>query len=276
MTVVTIDLAPEEDVLDGRYLDVIIERWLDDCALRMSPESVTGYRSKVRHFQEWWATVGPSQGWQLREADLLGFSRHLSTLIVCRTGKPLEYNTRKEILGRLRSAFHWACRRGHTRPLNCAYWVPKEPEGSGRLRLPISVEDLARMVGVAGKMEFRSDLEQHLRARNQALLAVFIGTGARLSEVAGLSVEDVTLRADGSGDLYIRSAKKVRNREVHQRIACFDRHTGRYLARWLGLQGGTHGPLWATVDGDALTSQIESVRAVFCSPMEAVARVVRD
>jgi integrase len=340
MTVVAIDLAPEEDVLDGRYLGVIIERWLDDCALRMSPASVTAYRVKIKFFMEWWATVGPSQGWQLREADLLKFNRHLSTLIVCRTGKPLEYNTRKEILGRLRSAFHWGYRRRYTHSLNCAYWVPKAPEGSGHLHLPLPVEDLAQMMRTATTMEFRDDLELDLRARNQALLAVFIGTGARLSEVAGLRVEDVTLLWNCSGDLLIRSAKKVRNREIHQRIACFDQHTGKYLTRWLALRGGTQGPLWVGANGEGLTSQgvykamcavaqaakvrfggahdfrrtfityfadkrpgegcyhllqlqvghkpqgvthqlydlrtVESVRAVFCSPMEAVARLMRD
>jgi hypothetical protein len=121
MTVVAIDLAPEEDVLDGRYLGVIIERWLDDCALRMSPASVTAYRVKIKFFMEWWATVGPSQGWQLRGVDLQLFERHLSTSVQARTGNPLEYSTRREVLGRLRSAFHWAHRKGYTRHLNCAY-----------------------------------------------------------------------------------------------------------------------------------------------------------
>lgn len=341
MSIVSINLSPDEEVLDGRHLELIIERWLDDCALRLTnPGSMRAYRGKIQFFLNWWATVGPAQGWRLREVDLVQFSRYLSTVIRPRTGGPLEYNTRKEVLGRLRSALHWAYRKGYTRSLNCAYWVPKTPEGSGRLHLPVSLEDLARMMRAAARMSFRADEERYLRARNLALLATFIGTGARCAEVAGLAVADVTLHGDGSGELHIRAAKKVRNREVHQRIACFDRYTSKYLAQWLAVRGGTHGPLWMTTEGGGLTSQgvykavravaqvakvrfggthdfrrtfityfadkrpgegcyhllqlqvghkpqgvthqlydlrtMESVRAAFCSPMEAVARLLRD
>jgi site-specific recombinase XerD len=193
----------------------------------------------------------------------------------------------------------------------------------------------------AGEMEFPVDEQHFLRMRNQALLATLIGTGARRSEVAALTVGDVSLRADNSGDLHIRSAKKVRGRTVHQRMVCFDRYTGRYLAPWLALRRrDADAPLWpSVVNGNSLTGQgvykvlrtivaaakveiggahdlrrtfityfadkrpgegyyhllqlqighkpqgithqlydlrtIESIRAVFCSPMEEVVRLIR-
>jgi integrase len=268
---------------------------------------------------------------------LLVFNRWL-------TGLGLAYSTRKKALGILRSMFHWAARRRYTQPLNCAYWVPKAPEGSGRLHLPLSVTDLAAMMRCAGETddhEVGAKRHSFLRARNLALLAVFIGTGARRAEVAGLAVEDVSLQSDYSGDLLLREAKEVRNRDVCQRLACFDRHTGRYLARWLAVRGrAARGSLWLADCGDPLTDQgiykairgvagaagvrfgglhdfrrtfityfadkrpgeghyhllqlqighkpqgithqlydlrtIDSIRSVFCSPMEAVVPLLRD
>lgn len=247
MPTVSIDLAPEEPVLDGRHLGTIIERWLEQCAIRLPKRSLVGYAEKVKFFQEWWARTGPTQNWELRQIDLQRFNRDLAAIAHKRTGKPLEYNTRKDVLRRLRSALLWAFRKGYTRHLNCSLWVPAQPDGSARLHLPLTIEQLARLMWTAAGMPFA--------VRNQAILAVFIGTGARLAEVAGLSVEDITLFADHSGTLRIRQAKKVKNREIHERLACFDYHAGKYINRWLDYRNVASGPLWTSFRGTKLTSQ---------------------
>lgn len=66
--------------------------------------------------------------------------------------------------------------------------------------------------------------------------------------------------------------KKVRNREIHQRVACFDFHTGKYLARWLALRvqrAPRRDPLWVTADGDPLTCQ------GVCKAVRGIARATR-
>lgn len=245
MSMISIDLEPDEPILDGRHLDTVIERWLDECRGRSSRVTVVGYENKIRFFREWWASVGPEQNWQISKADFQRFARELSEVLSAKDGQFLSYNTRKDALRRLRSALLWAYEKGYTRTLNCALWVPDKPEGSAPLHLPVSIESLAKLIWAAADMPFA--------ARNQALLAVFIGTGARLSEVAGLSIEDVTFRSDLSGTMRIREAKKVKGREIHERIACFDRHTGEYLSRWLSLRGASSGPIWIAIDSDRLT-----------------------
>lgn len=255
MTVVSIDLTPAEPVLDGRHLATIVERWLEDCARRLPPVTVTGYATKTRYFVDWWVVVGPAQNYELRQIDLHRFAQSLHT-VTAKNGNALGFNTRKDALRRLRSALLWAYRKGYTRHLNVAEWVPDAPDGSAPLHLPLSIESLARLMWTAADLPFS--------LRNQALLSTFIGTGARLSEVAGLAVGDVTLHADHSGLLRIRSAKKVRGRDIHERIACFDKFAGHYICRWLDLRGTSHGPLWIGVDGRELTGQgiYKAVRTV--------------
>lgn len=244
--VVTINLEPDEPSLDGHHLNRLIDLWVEDRRANMPPKSATAYANNVRFFQDWWEKVGPAQAWELRQKDLTRFAQSLRSVRHKRTGKPLEYNTRKDILRRLRAAFLWAYRKGYTRHLNLAEWVPSQIDGSARLHELISVEDLARLMIAAGRT-----LQP---VRNQALLATFIGTGARLNEISNLRIEDVALYADTSGVIKIREAKRVRNREIHQRYACFDQHTGKYLRRWLDTLPSS-GPLWRSYFGGALTSQ---------------------
>ncbi len=246
MNIVSINLEPDEPALDGRNLNKLIDLWIEDRRASMSQKSATAYANNVKFFQEWWETVGPPQAWELRQRDLIRFAQSLRDVRHKRTGKPLEYNTRKDILRRLRAAFLWASRKGYTRHLNLAQWIPSQVDGSARLHELISVEHLAKLMLTANQTK--------QPVRNQAILALFIGTGARLSEVSSLRVEDVTLYAGNSGVIRIREAKRVRNREVHQRHACFDQHVGKYLCRLLDTLP-PEGPLWRSFFGGALTPQ---------------------
>lgn len=80
--------------------------------------------------------------------------------------------------------------------------------------------------------------------RNSAIVALMLGTGIRRAECAALRVEDVQIDADGSGVVIVRNAKRVRGRDVHQRMVAFDKHTGAYVRAWLDKLGAATGPLW--------------------------------
>lgn len=243
-----INLSPDEPVLHGRHLSVIADRWIDDCRGRLSPVTVEGYYFKIQFFLDWWGIEGPALCWELRQTDMHRFNRYLSTVENPRPpGQLIGFNTRRDALRRLRAMLHWAHRVGYTGPLNCALWVPLTPEGSAPLHLPLSIAVMRMTFDAAGQMPFA--------ARNQALLATFIGTGARFAEVTGLDIEDLTFHAGGSGILRIRNAKRVKGRNIHQRLACFDGHTGAYLLRWLDLRGTSSGALWVDENGGRLSGQ---------------------
>lgn len=248
---VSIDLEPEEPVLDGRYLRVIIDRWLEYCANRLPRHTVQGYGEKVGYFLDWWEVYGPAQGWQLCEEDFQVFANDLAKTVTQRssagsdTGKPLAYNTRKDVLRRLRAALRWAHEKRYISQLDIALWVPKEPTGSAPLYGVLSAEDLAKLIFAARNSP--------LAARNQAILAVLIGTGVRLAECAGLSTSDVVMFCDHSGTMRVQ-AKKVKGRDAHERDVVFDQHAGKYLDAWMA-QRSPSGPLFINTSGERLTAQ---------------------
>lgn len=64
------------------------------------------------------------------------------------------------------------------------------------------------------------------------MLAILLGTGVRRAECSSINIEWVQVNADGSGEFQVE-AKRVSQREVHQRLVAFDRSTGKYLIAYL-------------------------------------------
>lgn len=234
----TINLAPAEPVLQANQLDDLIQLWLEDCALRLPPYTVAGYQHKIAHFRTWWADYGPPHNWQLRQRDLIRFTRELEK------NSGLAYNTRKDVHRRLRQMFKWAYRQGYTDGRDYGLWVPPA-EGSAPLRVAAALASLKALMRAASKTANP--------ARDRALLAVLIGTGIRRAECATLCVQDVVLDADGSGTAKVW-AKKVRGRDVHARPVAFDRYTGRYVLDWLHVYDCQFGPLFPSAKGGPLSA----------------------
>lgn len=235
----SIDLSPGEEVLEANQLDQLIQLWLDDCASKLPAYTVDGYKHKIYHFRQWWATIGPGQGWLLHRRDLVDFASYLE-------GRKLAYNSRKDILRRLRQMFLWALNSRHTDGRNYAVWVPVA-EGSAPMRVAAPILSLKKLIDTAGRTSNPG--------RDRAILAILIGTGIRRAEAAGLNVRDIQLDADNSGTAQIWTAKKVKGREVQSRLIAFDRYTGRYLAEWLATYNVQFGPLFPSAHGGPLSAQ---------------------
>lgn len=234
-----INLAPAEEVLRAEHLDALIQAWLDTCATRLPKHTAEGYANKVAHFRRWWSTYGPAHGWKLRRGDLVAFANYL-------VQKKLSYNSRKDVLRRLRQMFLWALQNNYTDGRNYAVWVPPA-EGSAPMRTVTPLLSLKRLVAAAGRTSNPG--------RDRAILAILIGTGLRRSEAAGLNVQDIQIDADGSGMAQVWEAKRVKGREVQSRLVAFDRHTGRYLVEWLNIYNVQFGPLFPSAHGGKLSSQ---------------------
>ena len=238
----TINLAPSRDTLDGRALPDLIAAWLTAMRARsdIARATVDGYADKLAWFTDWWQNVGPWCGWELSEDSLHDFAAYLERT-PSRTGQPLAYNTRHDILRRLKQALHWAARRGYT-DRDFAAWVPA-PNGSAPLRERVGLVDLAALMAAGGRSA--------CPVRDQALLALFIGTGIRRAEAVALDVPDLRLAADLSGTVTIHHAKKVRGRQIHGRVVVCDGWTGGYLVRLIDSYPDTSGPLFRVPEGDA-------------------------
>jgi integrase/recombinase XerC len=243
-----IDLRPAEPSLDAHHLDALIAVWLDDCARRLPIETVAGYAEKIAYFRRWWTDVAPGQECTLRRRDLERFERGLRVLPGLRGTAPLGYNSRHDILRRLRQMFRWAAREHYT-SLDYSAWVPLA-DGEPPKRKAASMEQLAHLFAAASRTPFA--------LRDRAILALLIGTGIRRGECASLCVEQVRFFADSSGIATVRGKRTRRNRDGTRAVA-FDAAAGVYLRAYIETFALVSGPLfrsgWGPSRGKGLTAQ---------------------
>lgn len=242
MTTGTINLNRSEPTLDARDLDLLIQQWLDDRQENTLPVTAAGYAEKIAYFRRWWAAVGPLQNYVLTRRDLLRFREYLESYPS--TEQPLAYHTQKDILRRLRQMFKWADDEEITPDRNYAAWVPA-PRGSAPLRVAATVETLSRLIDAIKAQTFNPDCDGVV-ARDLAIVAMLLGTGVRRAECVAVNIEDIQIDADNSGLAIIRKAKRVKGRDVQQRVVAFDPPTGDYLCDWLDTTKRTSGPLFVS------------------------------
>ena len=237
----SINLDRAEPALEAPGLDRLIEKWLIDCEMRLPADSDTadGYRHKLKHFRRWWRAKGPTQGWVLREGDLIEFECHLRESIPPGRSEPPAYNTRKDVLRRLRQMFRWASRKHFTGEY--AHWVP-ETQGEPPQREAPTPDHVAKLFSMVEYAAWPT--------RDAAILAAMAGMGIRRVECAGLLIEDIKIDADGSGTAIIRYAKRTQRtakKKRRARIAAFEPAAGSYLRALIDEMGHESGPLFRSI-----------------------------
>ncbi len=233
---------PDTAGLDARDLDWLLERFLLDRRGVIDGATVDGYAFKLAWFRAWWQQVGPGCDWILTRETLLAFERYLRGVTSPRTGRPLAYHTRKDVLRRLREALRWAQAVGYL-DRSYAAWVPPA-QGGAPVRRAARVEALWRLMEAAAQSPYP--------ARDRTILALMIGMGLRRGEVAALNVEDLVVEADQSGEATVHG-KRTKANPTGIRLAAFDAATGRYVVAYLDACGYAAGPLFRAPGGSRLT-----------------------
>lgn len=243
MTKFSINLTPAQDVLDGRQLPALVQLWLQHTGQRadVTAHTLEGYTNRVAYFVRWWEEYGPACGWELTRIRVQTFGEWLQTAET-QYGRPLEYNSQQDILKRLRQCFKWAYDNDYL-PRDVTPWVPMAV-GSAPLRQRATLDELAALMLAAA--------QSNASVRNEALLAIYVGTGLRKAEAVALDIEDLRINADQSGTAVVRKAKRVRKRQVQARVIAFDRWTGHYLARLIDTYEVQRGPLFRNKFGQRL------------------------
>lgn len=185
-------------------------------ARRYSPRTVRAYRSDLDRFADFWerefGEAGSSKT-SLSRVDTLAVRSYLASLHRAR----LASRSLARHLSTLRSFFRWACREGHleknpARPLP----APRLPKTLPRA---MTLPDTERLLEAGEDAPFPE--------RDRALFELLYATGLRVSEAAGLDLEDVDftsrlLRVVGKGN--------------KERIAPFGESAGEALAAYLPLR----------------------------------------
>ena len=174
--------------LDGAVAEyvrhVTIERGL-------SVHTVSAYRRDLRAYTTWLEQHGVSS-WQAVTPVMIG--AYLQDLAV-RAETPLSASSRSRVLSSIRGLHRFLVDEGESALDPTTDLVaPKLPR---RLPKAITVEQMSALIEATG-----GDLDVQIRDR--ALLELLYATGARISEVVGLNVDDVTaedrlIRVRGKG-----------------------------------------------------------------------------
>jgi integrase/recombinase XerC len=163
-------------------------------ARRFSPRTVLAYRSDLDRFAAFWEREFASESASktpLSRVDTLAVRSYLASLHRAR----LASRSLARHLSTLRSFFRWACREGHLAK-NPARSLPS-PRLPKSLPRAMTLPDTERLLDAEEEGSFPE--------RDRALFELLYATGLRVSEAAGLDLEDVDfasrlLRVLGKGN----------------------------------------------------------------------------
>jgi integrase/recombinase XerC len=213
-------------------------------ARRYSPRTVRAYRSDLDRFASFWEHdfgEGSASKAPLSRIDTLTVRSYLASLHRSR----LASRSLARHLSTLRSFFRWACREGHL-DKNPARALPS-PRLPKTLPRAMTLPDTERLLAAEEEAPFPE--------RDRALFELLYATGLRVSEAAGLDLEDVDfasrlLRVVGKGN--------------KERIAPFGETAQDALAAYLPIRAERRkrsaeeedsDPLFVNVRGGRLTTR---------------------
>jgi integrase/recombinase XerC len=222
------------------------ERYVAD-ERRFSPQTVRAYRADLDRFADFWERefANESAGkTPLSRLDTLAVRSYLASLHRAR----LSNRSLARHLSTLRSFFRWACREGHLAK-SPARGLPA-PRVPKTLPRAMTLPDTERLLAA-------EEEDAAVPERERALFELLYATGLRVSEAAGLDLEDV----DFSARLVRVTGKGSRERIVPFGEAAADaleaylpsRHA---LRRHADEDDGDAGePLFVNARGGRLTSR---------------------
>ncbi len=223
-----INLSPNQPSILAHNLPDLVEAYMVDTRSRVKPLTAASYDYLLGILLEWWAEAADSVNYILDPHAWRLFERWLAQRPSYQSCEPIAYNTRDCVMKRCKQMLRWAYRRNY---LDRDYSDQISPaQGEPPTRKAPSLDDLNRLMQASAKS--RKPL------RDQAILALFIGTGMRRAEAAGLNIENIHFHADHSGTIHIRKGKGGKSRDV-----VFDAICGEYIMSLLEEIPHPTGPL---------------------------------
>lgn len=191
-----------EDLVDARSLRALLARHLEWMAVTAySAQSIENTRRFVGSFIDWCEERAVIRAIEVTRPVLERYQRHLYQYRK-HDGQPLATASQYALLAPLKSFFKWLAKQNHV------LFNPAAELELPRLRstLPavLTVEEIEKVLQVV-------DVTDPLGVRDRAMLETFYSTGLRRSELIGLGLHDVNMRA---GVVRVRLGKGGKERMV--------------------------------------------------------------
>ncbi|TQL54046.1 site-specific tyrosine recombinase XerD [Subtercola boreus] len=181
-------MATLDEVIDGYLRHVTIERGL-------SANTLAAYRRDLGRYAAWLAAAGIQRPEEISETQIGAFTRQLETLPEAGvTAKPLAATSVARIVSSVRGLHRFLAEEGTT-ATDAAREV-RPPKLGMRLPKAITMAQMTTLLESTGG-------DDPIALRDRALLELLYATGARVSEVVALNVDDV-----GSDDDFVRVVGK--------------------------------------------------------------------
>ena len=167
----------------SRTLSAAITEFLRALALErnFSPQTVRAYTADLARFRDFWenefANV-PAAKTPIQRVDTLAVRAHVAALHRAK----LSSRSLARHLSAIRSLFQWACRSGWcaTNPA-ASVPMPRQPKSLPRA---LTFSDTERLLGAEGEGD-------PFPERDRAMFEMLYATGLRVSELAGLGLDDL-------------------------------------------------------------------------------------
>lgn len=168
--------------------EALAQRWLTHLAVErgVSPHTLSNYTRDVNRYTTWLAAAGKTDLNQVTATDIEAYVADLRRGVD--GAKPLAASSAGRALTVARGLHKFGVEEGEL-PADAAAEV-SPPQTGERLPDTLSIEEVAKLLDACAT-ETPSGL------RDKALLETLYATGARVSEVLGLSVDDANAALDG-------------------------------------------------------------------------------
>ena len=162
----------------------------------------------------------------VRQGQITGYLQYVNETVSEHTGRPYAYLTRRSLFGAARALFRCL----YIRKLilvNPIQTVMFRPKGSEKLKAIMTQEDIG---------SFLDGIEEHnlLGPRDRALFELLYSSGLRVSEAAGLNIQDIDF---ANRMLLIRNPKWGKDR-----VEPISQVAAKFLCRY--VSGRTEGPVF--------------------------------
>ena len=222
-----------------------------------SPHTVSSYLLDIGQFVKFMSNGKPAGNFRWEDMDVFAARKFLVEF----QKRGSESTTTGRKLASLRSFYKFMVREEYTdtNPFSGL----RAPKRSRKLPEILSVEEVCRLLEMPGKMKKKSDgdkggvgvpkgFDEYVSMRDSALLEVLYSTGARVSEIAGLT--------EGNVDI-LSGVIKVRGKGKKERLVPIGGPAGRALSATLKKadelwpQKGKSRPVFLNVKGKAITTR---------------------